>query len=174
MTAYVAFLGGINLGTHRVSMERLRGEFEALAFGDVGTFIASGNVLFAASGSKASLEQRIEAHLEQALGYAVPTFLRTRRAVIDAVAREPFGTVGPRSTYLVGFLKKAPGAAAAREVAALGNDQDRFEVHGPDLHWLVVNGGVSDSTIKPAKVRAVVGPYTTRNVKSLRTLAGRL
>ena len=46
MTRYVAFLGGINVGGHRVSMERLRTEFGTLGFLDVSTFIASGNVIF--------------------------------------------------------------------------------------------------------------------------------
>jgi uncharacterized protein (DUF1697 family) len=173
MTAYVAFLGGINVGGHRVTMERLRVEFEALDFGGISTFIASGNVLFTASGAAGGIERRIEGHLEDALGYAVPTFLRSRRAVTSTVALDPFGRSGTRSTHLVAFLKKAPGAAATREIAALANRQDRFEVHGRALHWLVVNGGVSDSTVKPAAVRAAVGPYTTRNVKSLRTLVGR-
>jgi uncharacterized protein (DUF1697 family) len=174
MAGYVAFLGGINVGGHRVSMARLRAEFESLGFTDVSTFIASGNVLFTTSGGSARIESRIEAHLEGTLGYAVPTFLRPRRAVVDAVAIDPFGPVGPRSTRLIAFLRKAPGAAAARAVAALGNDQDRFEVHGRDLHWLVVRGGVSDSSVKASAVRAAVGVNTVRNVKSLRALAGRL
>src|SRR5262245_20090236 len=108
MASYVAFLGGINVGGNRVTMDRLRSEFEALGFDDVGTFIASGNVFFRASGSAAQLESRIEVHLEGALGYAVPTFLRTNAAVVAAAERAPFGTARPGHTHAIAFLKRAP------------------------------------------------------------------
>ena len=45
-------------------------------------------------------------------------------------------------THLVGFLRKAPTAAAKRATEALSNDQDRLVVHGAELHWLV-HGGFS-------------------------------
>ena len=46
MGVHVAFLRAINVGHRRVGMDRLRKPFEALGFGDVTTFIASGNVVF--------------------------------------------------------------------------------------------------------------------------------
>ena len=90
MPRFVAFLGGINVGGHRVTMDRLRAEFEALGFQNVSTFIASGNVLFEATGSASSLESKIEVRLAEQLGYAVPTFVRSARAVRNASALEPY------------------------------------------------------------------------------------
>jgi uncharacterized protein (DUF1697 family) len=46
MTQYVAFLRGINVGGHRVKMDRLREIFEETGLSDVSTFIARGNVVF--------------------------------------------------------------------------------------------------------------------------------
>ena len=46
MSQYIAFLRGINVGGHRVKMDRLRAIFIELGLQDVSTFIASGNVLF--------------------------------------------------------------------------------------------------------------------------------
>ena len=48
MTRFVALLGGINVGGHRVTMDRLRTEVASLGYTDVATFIASGNVMFTA------------------------------------------------------------------------------------------------------------------------------
>jgi uncharacterized protein (DUF1697 family) len=74
---YVALLRAINVGGHVVKMDRLRTVFEALRFGRVETFIASGNVLFDSGESDtAALEQMIETRLEKELGYEVTTFLR--------------------------------------------------------------------------------------------------
>ena len=50
-TRYLAFLRGMNVGGHRVSMEDLRAIFVELKFGNVETFIASGNVIFDTSGT---------------------------------------------------------------------------------------------------------------------------
>jgi uncharacterized protein (DUF1697 family) len=44
---YAAFLGGINVGGHRVKNDELRLQFEAMGFQEVNTFRASGNVVFA-------------------------------------------------------------------------------------------------------------------------------
>jgi uncharacterized protein (DUF1697 family) len=174
MASYVAFLGGVNVGGHRVTMERLRGEFAALGFDDVATFIASGNVLFRTTGSSARLERRIEAHLERALGYAVPTFLRTHAAVVAAAALAPFGEVRAGHTHVIAFLKRPLDESRAAATLALGNRHDRFEAVGRDLHWYI-RSGFADSTVKPAALRAALGqPYTVRNTNSLRTLASRL
>ncbi|MCY7378038.1 MAG: DUF1697 domain-containing protein, partial [Gemmatimonadaceae bacterium] len=81
--------------------------FGALGFEDARTFIASGNVLFAARSDDAvALEHRIERHLEQALGYPVATFLRSPaqlalRSELDEVCvrdREIFWMCRTRST----------------------------------------------------------------------------
>jgi uncharacterized protein (DUF1697 family) len=48
MSAYVAFLRGMNVGGHRLSNGELRAHFAAMGFADVATFRASGNVVFAA------------------------------------------------------------------------------------------------------------------------------
>jgi uncharacterized protein (DUF1697 family) len=174
MTRYVAFLGGINVGGHRPSMERLRAEFEALGLADVSTFIASGNVIFSTRATARTLEPRIEAHLGDQLGYGVPTFVRTDGELAKAVALAPFGAITPPDTHVIAFLRCAPAAAARSATAALSNHQDRFEVHGKELHWLI-HGGVSDSSVKTSLVTKTVGqPFTMRNTKSLRKLAALL
>jgi uncharacterized protein (DUF1697 family) len=171
---YVAFLGGINVGGHRITMDHLRGEFESLGFDGVRTFIASGNVVFSASGRRTTLEATIEHHLEARLGYPVPTFVRSGRAVVEIVARAPFGPPAAGDSHFVGFLRKAPSASSTRATEALSNDQDRFEVHGTELHWLV-HGGMSDTSVKSSVLAKAIGvPFTTRNTTSLRKLAATL
>ena len=80
MRRYVALLRAINVGGHVVKMEKLRALFDELAFKDVETVIASGNVLFSSGApNAAALEEKIERHLKAALGYEVTTFIRTPR-----------------------------------------------------------------------------------------------
>ena len=172
MARYVAFLGGINVGGHRVTMDRLRAEFEALGFTDVRTFIASGNVMFEATGLRASLEPKIEARLAGATRLRRAHLRPHRGAVRKASALEPFGAIADGDTHHIAFLRSAPTAAAKRATEALSNDQDRFEVHGTELHWHI-HGGLTDSSVKPSVLAKALGrPSTVRNTKSLRKLSG--
>ncbi|MGH7936891.1 MAG: DUF1697 domain-containing protein, partial [Chthoniobacterales bacterium] len=82
MHRYVAFLRGINLGKRRVPMSQLKTLFEELGFGEVETFIASGNVLFSSKvRDTRKLEAQIARRLEKSLGYQVGTFVRTTEEV---------------------------------------------------------------------------------------------
>jgi len=75
MTRYIAFLRAINVGRRTVRMDRLREVFEAAGFDDVATYIASGNVIFAAAEPDPyRLEREIERLLAEAFGFHVDTF----------------------------------------------------------------------------------------------------
>ncbi|MGZ3408939.1 MAG: DUF1697 domain-containing protein, partial [Xanthobacteraceae bacterium] len=64
MATYIAMIRGINVSGHNsISMDRLRDLFTGLGYGDVRTYIQSGNVLFDASGGAAKMVAAIEAAL---------------------------------------------------------------------------------------------------------------
>src|SRR5579864_4267617 len=70
MVKYAAFLRGINIGGRRVKMTALQKAFESLGFTDVKTYIASGNVVFAARvQSGAALRTKIEQKLRTQFGF---------------------------------------------------------------------------------------------------------
>ncbi|MFI5046901.1 MAG: DUF1697 domain-containing protein [Acidimicrobiia bacterium] len=171
---YVAFLGGINVGGHRVKMDRLRDEFTSLGCQDVSTFIASGNVIFSSSRRAAGLELDVDARLHEELGYAVPTFVR-RAADVGAIStREPWGAVPEGHTLMVWFLRDAPDAAPTTSTLGLSNDQDRFAVFGRELYQQIA-GTFSGSSVKPATLARALGQRATaRNTTSLRKLAATL
>jgi len=169
---YVAFLRAINVGGHVVKMDRLRAEFEALGFHDVETFIASGNVLFAATtDDTAALERRIETRLEKTLGYAVATFLRTPGELAALVEDEPFASRDASSSLYVGFLASAPAASARDKLLTFRSDIDEFEVRGREAFWLCRTRS-TDSTMSGAKIeKALAMPATFRSVTTVRRLA---
>ena len=139
MPRLIAFLRAINVGGHNVSMEKLRGLFETLGFGEVETFIASGNVIFASrSRDMAALERKIERWLEKTFGYEVKTFVRTLAEVADVAARTPFpeSRVKAAGAYCVGFLPAPLPPEAARRVLALKSAENDFHVNGREVYWL--------------------------------------
>jgi uncharacterized protein (DUF1697 family) len=134
-----AFLRAINVGGRVVAMERLRVLFAELGFSNVETYIASGNVIFEARTAPTRKgEARIEAHLEQSLGYEVATFLRTPAELSTLRDQPPFAPdvmVGAVALN-IGFLREAPGAAAASALLALATPDDNLHIKGREFYWL--------------------------------------
>ena len=170
----VALLRGINVGGHVVKMDRLRALFKELGFSDVQTCIASGNVIFSANArSVPALERRIERHLEAALGYAVPTFLRTADQLREVAAYQPFPSANGGALY-IGFLPSPPGRDEARKVLALGSATEALHVHGRELYFLIT-GLVSESAMFRAPIDRMLGlPITMRNANTVRKLAAEM
>jgi len=175
LTRYVAFLRAINVGGHVVKMDRLKALFEGVPFANVSTFIASGNVIFDATGPPGQIEATIETTLNAALGYAVATMVRSTAEIAGVVRRVEAQKLDPGGdvTLYVGFLKTAPTARVARATAAMSNEVDVLVVHGRELYWQC-NKSFRESTVAgPRLEKAVAGPATFRNINTVRRLAGR-
>ncbi len=170
MHRYVALLRGLNVGGHRVKMDRLRAQFLEMGFGEVSTFIASGNVLFqAGADDAAALEARIEAQLERALGYGVATVLRTPQEMEAVAAFDPFPGAGAERTRMVSFHKFPPDDALRARLDALRTPTDDFRVERREVHWLT-GPRMSDSPVGTQVAKALAGG-TMRNLTSVRKLA---
>jgi len=163
---YAAFLRGINLGKRRASSDQLRSCFAELGFTDIGTFRASGNVVFnAPSGGRPNdLAGMIERSLAKSLGYDVPTFLRTAAEVNAIAAHDPFSAKvlsGSRGKLQVGLLSAKPKAASRKQVLALSTGEDLLVIEERELYWLP-GGGLSDSALDLNAIATLLGPSTIR------------
>jgi uncharacterized protein (DUF1697 family) len=177
MASHVAFLRGINLGARRrVSGEGLRTCFEGLGFRDVNTFRASGNVVFESDRTPAAaIARRIETALEDSLGFAVQTFLRTATQVRAIARQQPFepDAVKKSSGKLqVLLLASAPSSARAREVLALETDADRLAMRGTELYWLPP-GRMADSALDLRAIENAIGPTTMRTKGTVDQIASK-
>ena len=174
MPRYIAFLRAINVGGHIVKMQVLKELFERLGFANVETFIASGNVIFQSPAkSTAAIEEKIERLLEQELGYAVQTFVRSDAEVARVAAFEPFVEVSEGSTLYIGFLKAAPDRAVAERLLAAQTERDDFRLDARELYWRC-RGPSSESTFSGQKLEKTLGMATTlRNANTVRRLAAK-
>jgi uncharacterized protein (DUF1697 family) len=174
MPRYVALLRAINVGGHTVKMDRLAELFRDLGLKDVTTFIASGNVLFNASKSPTTLNASIEAHLEKALGYAVPTFLRNGAGMKRAAENIPWraeADFGKDARIYVGFLERVPTATETKKVLALTSEVDDFAFHGEEVYWLS-RVKMSESKVSGAVLEKALGMKATlRNRNTTEKLA---
>ena len=176
MRSYVAFLRGMNLGGRRIKNEELRAEFEALGFGEIGCFRASGNVIFAAEErDEVKLEVKVEAGLGEALGYEVPVFLRSAGELLAVAAQEPFDAKAlsaSKGKLQVIFLQAKPKAAARKQVLALATEDDRLAIEARELYWLP-KGGMSDSELDLKAIAAALGQNTVRTMGTVEQIAAK-
>lgn len=177
MARFIAFLRAINVGGPRtIKMQVLREIFESLAFSQVETFIASGNVLFeTTTRNTKALEKKIEKRLGDALGYPVATFLRTDAELAEIAAYKPFPKSGTDAAELnIIFLADPLDKKLERKVTALKTSTDEFRVRGREIYWLRRRkpGGYDFSSVPLGKTLGL--PFTIRGYKTIQKLAMKL
>jgi len=173
MTKYIAFLRAINVGGHTVKMDRLISLFEELNFSNVETFIASGNVIFETKSTKtANLEKKIATHLEEALGFAVDTFVRTLEEVIEIEKKCPFEAKKKDDLIYVSFLHDPLNAEKSDILMGIKNKLNDFAAIGTEIYWLRLNK--DDSIFLKRSLEKILNVSTTnRNMSTIRNLLGK-
>lgn len=125
MTSYAALLRGINVGGHKkVPMGELREIMNGLGWGDVRTYLQSGNAVFRTEDQDPgpTLERAIADHF----GFEVPCLLRTSDELraVAAACPLPAAALDP-AKLLVLFLdgEPAPGHFAGVDQQACAPDE---------------------------------------------------
>jgi len=160
-----------------VKMEYLRDLFAALGFSNVETFIASGNVIFDSTAkSTRSLEKKIEGCLQDALGYAVATFIRSTSELADIAQYKPFSDAELRAaghSLYFGFMANEPSNAAKKKLLSLATTVDDFHLNGREVYWLC-RTKFSESEISGAQLAKTLGmPATLRNATTVKKIGAK-
>jgi uncharacterized protein (DUF1697 family) len=176
MSRFAAFLRGMNVGGHRLSNEELRAHFTAMGFADVATFRASGNVVFAAEDhAPEQVRERIEQGLAAALGYTVPTFIRTGAEVRTIAAHEPFPRERVQASagkLQVSLLTVSPTSKAREQALSLAGEEDGLAFGERELYWLP-SGGTLDSALDMKTIERLLGVMTMRTKGTIEQIASK-
>ena len=122
-TRYVALLRGINVGgRNAVPMADLRATVEEAGYGDVSTYIQSGNVLFSSDRPRGELQPHLESVLEDRFGIPMVVVVRSHRQLKSVVTKAPAGFGEEPDTYHsdVMFLRAPLTAAQVMAVIEAG------------------------------------------------------
>ena len=163
MTGYVALLRGVNLaGRNLVSMASLPPIFGALGYREVATFIASGNVLFAADALDDDAATTIESALEATIGRPIGVVLRSRDELGACVTHNPYPHAGPKGPYVT-FLADHPSARTVDRLTKARQDPEELTINGRDV-YLHLPAGAGRSKLATAVAGLPDDPRaTTRN-----------
>jgi uncharacterized protein (DUF1697 family) len=167
---WVVLLRAVNLGArNKVPMADLRGLLEEAGYGDVRTYIASGNVLLDGPGSGAAVSRKLERLIADAFGVTTTAIVRKPAELAAVVADHPFGRDTSR-THVV-FLAKRPTAKAAESLAAADQSPDKAVLAGKHV-YVRYAAGVQGARLSPAQLEKLLGvPATHRNWRTVAALA---
>jgi uncharacterized protein (DUF1697 family) len=147
MPTHVALLRGINLGPHkRVAMPTLRALVESLGHTDVATYIASGNVVFTASGATTGLAETLEKAIADELGVTCRVVVLTSAELAKAVADNPYpDEPDPKRIHAFFLTERATDetrahVAQAQERAAAKGSRDEAAIVGQVLYLHTPDG----------------------------------
>jgi uncharacterized protein (DUF1697 family) len=136
MPRQIALLRGINLGSHkRVGMGPLRELLAGLGYGDVRTYLQSGNVVLTSQASPERLQRELEQQIADELGLETRVLVRTRDELADVIERDPLaGVADDPKRYQVSFLSAEPDAEVVRELGGVDVAPERFVVSGREIY----------------------------------------
>ncbi len=173
MTRSVALLRAVNVGGRKLPMAELRVLCADLGWRDVGTYIQSGNVVFAAEGAQADLESALEQAIKDRFGYRSDVMVRSGEAWAAILAANPLRqpSNAEPNRVLVGIAKRPVLPDAAETVATKAIAGERVALAGSAL-WFHYPAGVGTSKLTPTLIdRAAGSPVTARNWRTMLTLA---
>jgi uncharacterized protein (DUF1697 family) len=167
MTTYIALLRGINVGgKNLIKMPALKAAFEEDGFGDVATYIQSGNVLFNAPAARTTqLTDRIETLLAQAFDYVPTVVVRNRtqmRAIVDRTPKG-FGTEPAKYRYDVVFLKEPLTARVAMKSLQLKPGVDEAHAGTGVLYLSRLDARATQSRLNKIASSPIYPSVTIRN-----------
>jgi uncharacterized protein (DUF1697 family) len=165
MPTYVALLRAVNVGgTGKLAMAELKAMCAAAGFTKVATYIASGNVMFAAEGPaariKAALEKRLGTHACKPIGVLV----RTAQEMAEVVRSNPFPKSAPNRTVVI-FLDGPPPPDTLDDIR--GRKDEEVRLGKREIYVAYGPAGIGRAKLKiPAAEKG-----TARNINTVAKLA---
>jgi uncharacterized protein (DUF1697 family) len=150
-------------------MAELRTLLEEAGYGDVRTYIASGNVLLDGPRSKAAVASELERLVADAFGVVTTAIVRKPVELATLVEGHPFGRDMSRSHVV--FLAKRPAKNGVERLAATDHAPDRAVVEGANV-YVQYGAGVQGARLSAARLERLLGvPATHRNWRTVAALA---
>ena len=110
MGNWVALLRGVNVGgNNKLPMATLRSLAEAEGFGNVRTYIASGNLTLTSDLDEAGIRERLEQAIEREFGKRIAVLVRSGEEMADTLMRNPFAD-HPGNKVVAIFTDDEPSA----------------------------------------------------------------
>lgn len=178
MAIYIALLRGINVGGKNIiKMDALKKTFASLGFGQVQTYIQSGNVIFESDMEEKQLTKLIISQIETNFGFSVAVILRTIEELDEIINNCPFSQQSIKEAELNAQVEclyvALLGVATSQEKLYRWNgyesETDEYHISSRDI-FLLLHQGIRNSKLA-GNIQKLGVPVTVRNLKTLNHIA---
>ncbi len=164
MPTYIALLRAVNVGgTGKLPMTELKAMCAAEGFTKIQTYIASGNVVFAAKQPEAKVKAALEKRLRAYAGKPVGAVVRTADEMSAVLKSNPFPKSPPNTTVAI-FLDGPPPPDALANIRGQNDEEVRL---GERVVYVAYGAGMGRSKLKIPAADA----GTARNINTIKKLA---
>jgi uncharacterized protein (DUF1697 family) len=160
-TVYILLFRGINVGGNKiVKMETLRKVLGEAGFGDVATYIQSGNVVLTSEKAEDTVVATVTRLFDETFGFSSRPTIRSSKALQRVIKGNPFPDAEGNRLHAV-FLDDAPKAEALKALAALAKTERMTARDG--VLYLYTPDGFGTSEVAKALDKLLKVPWTARN-----------
>ncbi len=171
---YIALLRGINVsGINKIKMADLKDLFESQGFGNVITYIQSGNVVFESSVNEDELTQTIEQAIFNSFEFHVPVQVRKSdrfESLLDQFPYPELDLTEEGTKVLVTFLDETPSQEKWQELQTFVKEPERLVLRDRELFLHCPNGYGKTKLNNNFIEKKLAVSATTRNIKSVMKL----
>lgn len=174
MTTYISILRGINVsGQKLINMGMLRKSYERLGFGNVTTYLQSGNIIFIGKDIDADkLAQTISRQIESDFGFDIPVIVLPIDKLQQIIDHNPFAKESDKDkTFLhVTFLSSIPEKYDLNAIEAKKQNGEEISITANAVYLYCPNGygrTKLNNNFLEAKLKVTA---TTRNWKTTNEL----
>jgi uncharacterized protein (DUF1697 family) len=168
-TAYIVLFRGVG-GATQLPVKRLREVLGEAGFGNVSTYINSGNAVLSSELSAETVAREVAAAVREKMDFAKSVIIRSRDEWADLIAQNPYPEVVSEPTKLHAYaLEEAPDPAAVEALQAKATGTERFTVKGRTL-YLHTPDGMGRSLFVPKIEPTLRVAMTARNWRTVLAL----
>jgi len=174
MAVWVSLLRGVNVGAHhRVDMRKLSAALTDAGFGDVRTYVQSGNVVTRSAHRKPeSVATTVREVVHGTFGFDVPVVVRSPRQLRDVLAWCPFPAQSAAAPKLVQVVHLADEPDPVRVAALVGEDwsPDAVAARGREIVVRYAEGMHGSRLQHTTALKRLAVDGTARNWRTLQAL----
>jgi uncharacterized protein (DUF1697 family) len=132
----IVLLRGINIGPrNRIAMPELREALEEAGFGDVRTYVQSGNVVLSSKLKPENTARKVERVVADRFGLEIAVVVRTKAELARIVKKNPLAKVAKNpKRYQVSFLDRKLDRATVGKLEQAVAGKEQLVVDGRELY----------------------------------------
>ena len=163
---------GINVGAgNRISMPPLRERLAKAGFGEVRSYLQSGNVVVSSELSPEELAAECRRHITEGFGLDIDVLVRTAGELAEIVRQDPLAAVAidPRR-YQVSFCSAEPDDELVQRLNDLAAPSERLLAIGREIYGWYPDGAGRSRLGAELSGRRMTVTATTRNWRTVTAL----